>query len=72
MGILAGASGLPEKWTAPLDDKIATMCINFTSWGGIWIPKTVRELTDRVLRITPSFLGLEHCDLFAEGGYTLR
>jgi len=70
LGIVSGASKLPEKWTAPLNDKIATMCINKTS-GGIWVPDTVTQLTDRVLRVTPAFLGVDICDLFAEGGYTI-
>ena len=71
LGILSGASGLPEKWTAPLGDKIATMCIDKTS-RGVWVPETVTELTDRVLRVTPMFLGVEKCDLLAEGGYAIE
>lgn len=71
MGIILGASGLPEKWTKPLDDKIATMCIDKTS-RGVWVPDTVTQLTDRVLRVTPSFLGLEKCDILAPGGYTIE
>jgi ADP-ribosylglycohydrolase len=72
LGIIMGAEKLPEEWTAPLGGVIATLCINHTSWGGIWIPKNVAELTDRVLRVTPRFLDLDHCDLLAEGGYALR
>jgi hypothetical protein len=71
MGITMGASKLPEKLTSPLNDKIATMCINLTSWG-VWIPKTVTELTDRVLRVTPRFLELNDCNLQENGGYTLN
>ncbi len=71
LGIIMGAKALPEKWTKPLDDKIATMCIDKTS-RGIWVPDTVTQLTDRILRVTPSFLGLEHCDILAKGGYTIR
>ena len=71
LGIISGASALPEKWTAPLGDIIETMCIDKTAWGAIWIPKTTKELTDRVLRVAPSFLGLDLCDLFAPGGYTV-
>ena len=70
LGILYGASNIPEKWTAPLNDKIATLCIDKTS-GGIWVPETVTELTDRILRITPLFLGVAYCDLLHEGGYTI-
>lgn len=70
MGIILGESGIPEKWKAPLDDKIATMCIDKTS-GGIWVPSTVTELTDRVLRIMPSFLGLSYCDILSAEGMTI-
>ncbi len=70
LGILRGASNIPEKWTAPLNDKIATLCIDKTS-GGIWVPETVTELTDRILRVTPMFLGIANCDLLHEGGYTI-
>lgn len=71
LGIISGASGLPEKWTSPLNDKIATLCIDKTS-GGIWTPNTVTELTDRVMRAVPGFLGQELCDIFAEGGMTIE
>ena len=71
MGIISGASGLPKKWLEPLDDKIATMCINLTSFGGIWVPQTVTQLTDRVLRVTPRFLDVKDCDLLNEGGYSI-
>jgi hypothetical protein len=72
MGIVSGASALPEKWTKPLNDKIATLCINLTSWGGIWVPKTVTELTDRVLRVTPRFLDVNDVDILLDGGYTIN
>lgn len=71
LGILLGASGLPKKWTDPLGDKIATMCIDKTS-RGVWVPETVTELTDRVLRVTPIFLGVGSCDILADGGYTIE
>ena len=71
MGIIQGASGLPEKWTGPLDDKLVTLCIDKT-WGGIWVPSTCTELSERILRVTPGFLGTQLCDLLAEGGYTIR
>jgi ADP-ribosylglycohydrolase len=52
LGILAGQRNLPEKWTAPLGEAIATN----ESWGGIRhtsdgsnpIPVNLIELTDRV------------------------
>jgi hypothetical protein len=67
LGIIAGASKLPEKWTGPLDDRIVTMCIDKTS-RGVWVPETVTQLTDRVVRTVPLFLGQELCDILAEGG----
>ena len=70
MGIIAGESGLPDRWKAPLDDRIATLCIDKTS-GGIWVPETASELTERVIRTMPSFLGQELVDIFAEGGMTI-
>jgi len=72
MGIIAGASKLPEKWTAPLNDQIETLCIDKTTPNGIWVPKTVTDLTDRVLRTTPLFLGSEVCDILSGEGYTVR
>ncbi len=72
LGILGGLSGIPEKWKSPLGDAISTCCINVLH-GGISIPRTVTELTDRVLRVTPLFLGRELCDLLAgPEGYTLE
>jgi ADP-ribosylglycohydrolase len=70
LGIVKGASALPEKWTKPLDDKIATLCINLTA-RCLWIPKTVAELTDRVLRVTPRFLDVSKVDILNDGGYSI-
>jgi ADP-ribosylglycohydrolase len=70
LGIISGASKLPERWTAPIDDKIATMCIDKTS-RGIWVPDTVTQLTGRVIRLTSSFLGQELVDIFAPEGMTI-
>jgi len=71
IGIISGGKAIPEKWTAPLNDKISTMCIDKTSWG-VWVPDTVTELTDRILRVVPCFLGIDMCDLFATGGYEIE
>jgi ADP-ribosylglycohydrolase len=71
LGIISGASKLPEKWTDPLDDKIVTMCIDKTS-RGIWVPGTATELAERVIRVTPSFLGQDLCDIFAPSGMTIK
>ena len=71
LGIIGGYSGLPEKWLEPLDDKIVTMCINKTN-GGVWVPDTVTQLADRILRAVPGFLGPRVCDVFADGGMTIE
>lgn len=71
LGIIMGAKALPERWTKPLDDKISTLCIDKTS-GGVWVPGTVTELTERVLRVTPGFLGAQLCDVLAPGGYSIE
>ena len=70
MGIISGASKLPEKWTKPIDDRIVTLCIDKTS-RGIWIPETATELAGRVMRAVPGFLGQELCDIFAPGGMAI-
>ena len=62
LGIILGDERLPERWKSPLNDKIATMCIDKTS-AGIWVPDTASELTDRVIRVMPAFLGLKYCDI---------
>lgn len=55
LGIIYGNSGLPEKWTEPLGDVIATN----ESWGGLRycsdglfpIPKNLKELTLRTIEV---------------------
>ena len=71
LGIIHGASGLPEKWKAPLNDKIVTGCIDKSS-AGIWVPDTSTQLAERILRTVPGFLGQDLCDVFAEGGMTIK
>lgn len=61
LGVLAGRSGLPERWTAPLGDVIATN----ESWGGVRhlsggpspVPATLGELTERVRAAALTVLG---------------
>jgi len=65
LGIIAGADGLPEKWLKPVGDGIKTISIDRTK--GAAIPGTVSDLTARVCRLTPEFLG-RNCDAMAEGG----
>lgn len=67
LGIIHGAAKLPDKWTKPLNDQIVTVCIDKSSVG-VWVPKTVTELAERVMRTMPLFLGQNLCDIFKEEG----
>lgn len=67
LGIIGGASRLPEKWMAPVDDRISTMCIDKTT-SEIWVPDTATELTDRVIREAIIFIGQEYCDVLNKTG----
>lgn len=77
LGIINGAKGLPKKWIEPLGNVINTFCINMLS--GITIPKTIDELTDRILRMIPQFLNVTYnkeklycVDNTDKPGYTLE
>ncbi|MBQ0105776.1 MAG: ADP-ribosylglycohydrolase family protein, partial [Armatimonadetes bacterium] len=50
-GIIMGAKNLPEKWVAPIGHNIKTMCCNLAH-GAEYVPETVEELTERVIRQT--------------------
>ena len=50
LGIIGGASALPEKWIAPIGTNICTCSIDNQASGALrGIPKTVGELTARVV-----------------------
>jgi ADP-ribosylglycohydrolase len=71
LGIIHGIDGIPEVWKEPMGDVINTLCLNLTDWH-VKIPKTVPELTDRILKLTPLFLGSEFCDFVnSDHGYTI-
>ncbi len=55
MGIILGASKLPQKWLDPLGDEIKTCSLN-TKCTLINIPATISELTDRTCSLMPSFM----------------
>jgi ADP-ribosylglycohydrolase len=59
-GIINGYSGLPQKWIKPIGNKIKTLSINEGDHD-CKIPKTIEELTDRILKLTPVFLGTGLC-----------
>lgn len=70
LGILLEPEHIDLKWTKPIGREIKTMCVNACDQGVV-IPKTVDELTDRILRLAPFFLG-GRCDLLNEdGGYKI-
>lgn len=71
LGILHGSARLPEKWVKPLGNRITTGCIDRTNLDMRYIPNTIEELTDRVLRVAPGFLGWQLVS-FAEGGYDIE
>ena len=72
LGILQGASRLPEKWTRPLGNRIVTGCIDRTNLEMADIPNTVEELTDRILRVVPGFLGWRRVSFANAGGYDIN
>ena len=50
IGIIAGKSGIPRKWTDPVGDSIITCSIENTGRTCVKrVPKTLAELTDRVI-----------------------
>ena len=61
LGILGGYRAIPRKWIEPVGDGITTLCVNKAD-GGLSIPRSVSELTDRVVRLAPFFLGPALCD----------
>ena len=73
LGIIHGLDSIPEKWIKPIGDKINTIYINRTEFFSNFIPETVTELTDRVLKLIPLFLGGDICDyITSEQGYTIN
>lgn len=56
LGISGGTSALPEKWTKPLGNKIVTVSIA-SAVGGIVVPPTIDQLSERVCKLMPVFIG---------------
>ncbi len=72
LGIIGGIESIPEKWLNPLGGKIKTVCINYLDHG-LRVPVTIDEMVDRVIRLTPLFLGSGLCDFVtSEKGYTIK
>jgi ADP-ribosylglycohydrolase len=53
LGILQGRSALPSSWTSYIGDRILTLAIER---GNFHPPKTVQELSDAVVELTPAVL----------------
>jgi len=72
LGIIKGIKGIPSRWTEPVGRDIKTICINLVD-EGIIVPKTIDELTDRIILQTPLFLGTKICDVLSPGaGYSIN
>ena len=54
LGIIYGTEGIEEKWLKPIGDEIKTISLDLTK--PIQIPKTVTDLTNRVVKLMPTFL----------------
>lgn len=70
LGIILGASGIPEKWKTAVSNKIATCTLRLDCDSRY--PKTVEELAFRLVRLTPEFLR-DKCEFanVARAGETL-
>ena len=72
MGILHGAAALPARWLEPIGRSIKTLCVNRGDQG-LRVPNTVEEMTERVVHLTPRFLGSESVDVVGPtDGYHIR
>ena len=71
LGIILGYDKLPQEVFAPLEDKITVGSLRDD--GDLYKPATIGELTERILRLTPTFLGGAIVDtLSKEEGYTIE
>lgn len=53
LGIVNGKSEIPQKWLAPIGNKITVACINVVDLPNL-VPDTVDELTDRTIELFES------------------
>lgn len=67
LGIINGESNIPSKWKEPIGNRIVTRFIN-SSDAGCTAPKTIEELTDRIIRTIPEFLGQQYCTVCEDSG----
>jgi ADP-ribosylglycohydrolase len=72
LGIIHGIEGIPQKWIEPIGSKIVTISLNLGDSKGMF-PKTIQDLTDRVVRLVPRFMDLADVDVVgAEKGFVLQ
>ena len=70
IGTILGYLHLPDKWIKPLGSKLVTCCLCFRDDAKY--PKTIEELCERILRLTPLFLG-SSVDILTKGeGYKIK
>ena len=55
LAIILGYEKLPKEWLKPLGEKLVSGCLR--NDGDLLRPNSIDELIDRVLRLTPIFLG---------------
>ena len=55
LGIIMGAEAIPEKWKAPIGNKIVTKCISFFT-NNISVPRSIDELVIRTANLMPAFI----------------
>ena len=70
LGIINGEEKIPQKWKEPIGKKIATQFVNFSD-AGCSVPKTVGELTDRIIKVIPEFLGQQYYEFNDNYGYSV-
>lgn len=72
LGIIHGISNIPRKWMEPIGSGIVTISLNLGDMGWIF-PKTVQDLTTRVVRLTPRFLDDKYVETVdVKEGYALK
>lgn len=67
LGIIYGASGIPEKWKNACSNRIATWTLRIDQ--ALRLPKTIEELAYRIARQTPNFLGEYRCNILPGFSY---
>jgi hypothetical protein len=70
LGIIHGIDAIPQKWREPIGNKIITISLNH---GDPWrpFPRTIDDLTERVIRLAPRFLDDWFVDTINGEGYSL-